>query len=920
LLGTPSGDSETPFVPHEIGKHAPAALHNLQNDLDTLARLLPDAMSVSALDAYLLAAGMNQIAEDHLHPEIYPFDRAAEYLTGQTGTLGRFAGRAAAALAGATRFIAKRRRVTRRVLRRQRELGQLIETLAGEVAGGSPRATPHSSMLASCNAIAGSVGELPPRLRRKVIRLPACFQSFDQQPADVARLARDFASRWPDRDRPLLVTGVRTSGSYLAPLFAAFLRTDGYERVNVLTIRPGRRLLEHERRLARSVAREGGLALLTDDPPVTGKGLVTSARELERAGFSPGSIVLLVQVFGAGLPALLDRYPAVILPWDGWAVSARLTPAVVERELSALIEPRSSVLEVEPMSHAETPRRRHCRAVFRVCVRERPSGPDHEKRVAVEGVGLGYFGAHALAGAHALDGFSPKVFGLRDGLLYREWLADERKVGLLDAGEEQSVAEAVAAYASERCRALPVEDDVSLRLTGQDPAWEVASTIVSRVFGRAWPVAKVLATDRLVKRLLHVDRPSVVDRGTDLSHWFFRDSSSRTLVKVEPLEGSFWNVGLSCFDAAFDLAGATARAHQPSFSRRVQRAFTELGNPAVAPERWLLYELAHLWGRERKHPEAEAELGRARSRVLQRYFAEVYFGDVERSRSGPPCALDVDGVLETDHLGFPALTPASALTLRSLMLHGYRPLLVSGRSIDEIVERCAVYGLAGGVAEYGAASYVAEGERVAEFLGDEATALLASVRSELVKADGVQLDEDYRYAVRAFRVEGGTRRGLRPDTIDACLAHLGPERLRPILGEGQTDFMVTGIDKGTGLRALARDLDLGEADGGGKPFALAVGDTTSDIPLAALAKLACAPAHARHTLGDAGFEIMRAPYQAGLAEAGARLLGHAPGGCSVCRPPPATPERKELLTALAAQERGWRSMATAALRMATRIG
>jgi hypothetical protein len=209
---------------------------------------------------------------------------------------------------------------------------------------------------------------------------------------------------------------------------------------------------------------------------------------------------------------------------------------------------------------------------------------------------------------------------------------------------------------------------------------------------------------------------------------------------------------------------------------------------------------------------------------------------------------------------------------------------------------------------------------VRELLADEATVLLASVRSALSKADGVQLDEDYRFAVRAYRVEDGTRRGLRPETIAACLAPLGTERLRPILGEGQTDFMVVGVDKGTGLRALAGDLGLAEADGGGKPFALAVGDTASDIPFAALARLACAPAHARHTLGEAGFNVMRAPYQAGLASAAARLLGHAPGGCSVCRPPPATPERKVLLTVLAAQERGRRSMATAALRLATRIG
>ena len=303
LVGTPPEGGEGAADPHEIGEQAPVTLPNLQNDMETLAGLLPGAVRVSSLDAFLLAAGLNQIAEDHLHPEVYPLDRAAEYLAGQSSTLGRAAGRAAAGLAGARRFMGTRRRDARHVLRWQREVGQLVETLAGEVAGGSPGAA-----LASCDAIA-RVEELPPRLRRSVIRLPACFQSFDQQPADVARLVRDFSSRWPDRDRSLLVTGVRTSGSYLAPLCAAFLRADGYERISVLTIRPGRPLLAHERRLVRSVARAGGMALVTDDPPVTGKGIASSARDLEKAGIPPASVVLLLQLLGNRLPVLLERYP-----------------------------------------------------------------------------------------------------------------------------------------------------------------------------------------------------------------------------------------------------------------------------------------------------------------------------------------------------------------------------------------------------------------------------------------------------------------------------------------------------------------------------------------------------------------------------------------------------------------------------------
>jgi hypothetical protein len=75
-------------------------------------------------------------------------------------------------------------------------------------------------------------------VRQGVLRLPACFRDFDQWPEDLARQVERLIERWADRNRPLLVTGVRTSGSYLAPLVAAALRARGRGDAHVLTLRP----------------------------------------------------------------------------------------------------------------------------------------------------------------------------------------------------------------------------------------------------------------------------------------------------------------------------------------------------------------------------------------------------------------------------------------------------------------------------------------------------------------------------------------------------------------------------------------------------------------------------------------------------------------------------------------------------------
>jgi hydroxymethylpyrimidine pyrophosphatase-like HAD family hydrolase len=913
------GGSGLTGVPSETGSGASTAVSNLLNDTTALARLLVTAMrGKSWLDAYLLAAGMAQIADDQLHPELHPLDSAGDILADHPHSVGPATGRVAARIASAARQTVPAWPGSRRALRWSRDIAALVDRLADAVAGRPPSVAQHAQLVRVSSAIARDLDQLPTRFRRDVVRLPACFHGLDQEPSDLARLVAGFAERWPDRARPLLVVGVRTSGSYLAPLHAAFLRAAGYENARVLTVRPGRGLLRHERSLVRSLAERGGLALVSDDPPVTGASIARSADQLQSAGLSADAVVLLLQVFaGESLPAALHRFHTVLLPWNLWAVNQKLKPERVERIAADLMGSDSSVVSATPVQLPKPrPARGHARARYRLRVRD-AAGAERDEEIVVEGVGLGYLGDPAHAAATAFAPYGPRVLGLENGLLYREWLPDERRLGALQPADEGLVATAIAAYVAERHRAFPVADDASLRFH-ERPAWDVAGSIMSTVFGRLWPVAKFLFTDRIAKLLLQVEEPSVVDGNTDLARWFYPNGSRESLVKVDVGDHLYSNLGLRCFDAAFDLAGVTAQAGTPSLTRQLRRAYSDLGHEEVDEERWLLYELAHLWGRQRTQPEREPELRGARARALQRYFAEVYFGNAAAPPEGPLCALDVDGVLETEHLGFPALSPAAALALRALMLHGFRPVLVTGRGLDEVVERCQAYGLAGGVAEYGAAIYESRAGRASGLVSGAGEVALERVRIRLESLAGVELDRSHSLAVRAFNIVAGRRVGLPPEAVIAALA--AAEGIDAIKGEGQTDFVLDGIDKGTGLRELiARLTGCGSEGAEPETVALAVGDTPADLPMAPLAKMAFAPAHADAALADAGYEITSRPYQAGLAEAVGRLIGHAPGGCDACRMPLPSPERRILLTALAAQERGRRGIPLAALKLAARI-
>lgn len=902
--------SPHPASDRDASRPPPGALApptaNLLNDLETLAGLLGGAAAAGSwLDAYLLSAGMVQVAEDWLHAVPGGIERAAPRLAAR---LPRPLAGLPAAGAAAARGLSRARRHTpgrRAVARWRQRAAGLADTLAAAVLG----APPAPGLADAAAEVAAGVARLPRAARRTLVRLPAAFHDFDQRPADLERLTGAFAALHPDRNLPLAVVGVRTSGSYTAPLHAAALRALGYTRVTVASHRPGEAWFAVEARSLRAVARGGGLALLSDDPPSTGGSLARSAQALERLGY-PADRVLILAALPPGtdaLPGLLGRHPAVLLRGQDWAVRRRLRTAAVERDLAILTSSPGQVRVRERLADPSGNRRGHLRSVYRV------SFGGHERTVLAQGVGLGYLGWHAQAASVALAGRLPRFYGVRDGILYRDWLPEERRLGPLPPWEAAGVAGEVAAYVAERATALPLPEDVTRRLGRRGSAWKRAGDLLARGFGRAEePVRPLLQI--AARELLTPDRPAVVDGRASLGHWF---RHGETLLKVDAGEGAFSNADLFCCDPTFDLAGAAA-GEGPLFGRLLRAAHEQRSGRDVDPERWLLYQLVQL--EERLPPAARATPGAGRelARLLQSYYAEVVFADTETPASGPLCGIDLDGVLETPGLGFPGLTPSAAVALRALARHGYRVILASGRSLREVRDRCFAYPLAGGVAEYGAAVYEAAGERAQSLLSSGQRAGLDRLRRVLAAEDGLQVDPAYRASVRTYRTgPDGRPRALPAAEIQALVAGAGlAGSLQVIQGAGQTDIVPVGVDKGRGLRVLAARLgQVGEP-----PLALAVGDSLPDLPLLAAARLALATGNADASLRAAGVRVLGRPCQLGFADAVAVLLGHPAGGCETCRLGNLPKRSRLLLAALAGPEQpGLRKLlATARVAVALR--
>lgn len=867
-----------------LGPATPDAL-DLLKDFDALALALRAAiLRESWANAFLFAAGLHQITEDWIRdPRSFSLIRRR---------LRRFgvAGRGASVVAGGfLRAAEATARTDARDIREwERDLARLVLRLAAAVAGGAPdqaRIETESDLLLRAAERANR------ELCREVLRIPSCFRSFDVCPDDVDALVTRFAERRPERATPLAVVGIRTSGSYLAPLAAAFLGREGYADVTTLTTRPGELFDAGIPAALRGIAARGGTILVIDDPPNTGGSFAAIGRWLVGTGVPAGSIVPVAPLFTEHPPARLGLAEGIWQRWGDWSVHRRLEPGAVRETLVQLWGPRREVLDVEPLpAPAATAQRRHARGLFRVTVRD--SDGLGERLVYAKGSGYGYFAEHALVVSDRMKGRVPEIFGIADGLIFREWLPEDRRADRLLGSDV--LARAIAEYVGARERALAVPSDPTPRLFGRGTVWRRSAEILARAHGSASPLA-LAAAARVTKRLLQVDQPSIIDGTMDPSRWFVAGEPAR-VVKASFDHRAFSSGELYCYDAAFDLASAAASGDEAA-SDALRREHTRAGGAPISEERWLLYTLAHLGSVLSEQPDRVQETRRRMSLALQRYLSQTIFADTRAPDSGPLCAVDVDGVLETGELGFPALAPAAALALRALARHGWRSLVVTGRSSGEVRARCRAYPIAGGVAEYGAVWHDVRAGVTFEVLSTTERDATRAIRERAAELPGVHLDPAFDLVVRAYRLEDGRRRGLGEDQIAAILAVAPATAI--VRGRSQTDLLPSGIDKAVGTRALATALRVS----GSRPLAFAVGDSVSDLPMFELAERAYVPANAA-SLRAPRVRVARAPYAAGFARAVAVELGHAPGACATCAPPALSPDARLLFRTLAPQGLG----------------
>lgn len=855
-------------------------------------------------DTVIAAAALLQVIEDAVQSDPLSLHRTTAYLRTTSAPSGVVEAIAATG-AGVDR--------ARRCSSRQRALTAaqeplaalllqaariLLRTPAAPVHAGGPNA-PLGGVL--CSPLVGDLLDAATRrmlvragrlTRDQLMRVPACFHDFDLHPRDLLRLADAYLER--HGTGPVCVLGVRTSGSHLGPLLTAALLEEGAAVSGWFTHRPGLPLTARALRQLQDVAASDARILVIDDPPVSGRSIAQSI-DLLTGHVARDRFTLALPVIGANPvpPARLAGLDAVLLPFDRWTVHERTTPSAVGRALSVLWPQ----LQVDTPCPAGALRvtsggRGHVQVRYAVPVTD-GTGSCETRRVLVEGAGLGLLGRHALHLADGLRGQVPTTYGLVDGLLFVQ--------DLPDAPPPAVTANTVARYVATRASAFRVTRDLAGALRGRLPVWEATAELLAAPFGPASPVVRPLLLEPLTRAMTRTDQPSVIDGSTTVDRW--KLGLDGEPIKTAFHDRAFSHLEVTSYDAVFDLAGATLPAPTGGGldSVALRAAYQTVTGEPVDGERWMLYRLGQallaLRANELTREQADLESAAA----VHEYLAARYLGGVGPS-NGPVCALDLDGVLETDRLGYPATSPCGVLTLRALRLHGYRPLIVTGRSIGEARRRATTFGLCGALAEYGAAGWLA-GDAEPTDLRPRSDRRVIERARELLREAGADLDPRYAHGIRVRRRPGG------PD-VEEVLNRLGTARgrLRVIAGDDQHDVTPVSVDKGTAV-----DWVLACLHGGS--LALAVGDTGADLPMLRRADLALAPRNASAEVLAAGVRVTRRSYQQGLAQAAAELLGHAPGGCAACAEPRHTPRTRALLHALAVPEGGTRAVGLHIVRL-----
>ncbi len=737
---------------------------------------------------------------------------------------------------------------------------------------------------------------LPEALLQARAQLPSGFRAQDLSHYDVLRLTEEFLRTRKTEMRPVDIVGARTAGSYFAPLAAARLAIAGWPSVSWMSVRPKSGLSAWEAQKLRAIGRGTSSVVIVDDHPDTGKTIALMLTLLRRFGIVQERVTIVVPSHPAQKnPAVLSGGSAIEVvtePWESAHKSEYLLSGAHSLLKDYLSRRGWSDLRVEEEPETALLNQRlseSCGDGFYVRLKKvfLMSGRVGQNRVHCrilgKSVGWGWLGYHAYIAGTRLKGFVPPVLGLREGVLFSEWLGSG--ADMLVSPCELTTSE-IAQYVARRAEHLRIDEDPCFEgwkygLTG----WYALIRTLRAPYGPYLSKLKVPALRRALRK--HVPRsPAFIDARMRPEEWI---RTAEGVRKVDYEHHGFGNPALNMVDPAYDLAAAVFELGlDKEAETRLIRKYQELRSDPDVGDRLILLKL--VCGRVAQeaaeykltHTSSDEERrGAERSRIaardflicqMNRFFADHMPAPGHARWSDKMVFLDLDGVFDRDRFYFPHTTPTGMLALRRLQAGGYSVVLNSGRSMKHIRNYCSSYSLCGGIAEYACSFFDAVANKEYSLVPERARKQIDEFRNAVSTKEGIFSDPTYMHAVRVYRMRGSKPVGLAADEISALLKDF--DQLTFQTTSDDTYILPRGAGKAIGVMAFKNHLK------DRVKRCAAIGNSEDDFPMFGLVDRAYflpnGSRRVRRTAVGTRVHVINKHSQIGLLEAANDLLHYLP--------------------------------------------
>lgn len=750
----------------------------------------------------------------------------------------------------------------------------------------------------------------PKKLLNMRARIPAAFRSQDLTHYDFLKLGK-YIEKKMKNDFKQIVIGLRTAGSFIAPVICTYLLSKGYEHTSYMTIRPKNYLHPWDKKEIKRRIDGKTQFILIDEPPNTGKSLAGCVKMLKSFGVESERIIIGVPVHPAGtdwlddsLRKFLQGIEIITLDSKDWYKEQLLNRDNFENAIKPYFkslgfdnlyvyeDEKTRAINDELLRNPDKSYHVRLKKVYRV-ITSNKKGSYENFMIMGKSVGWGWLSYHAAISALRLEGLIPRIFGLKDGIIYLEWIEN-------DEGKDKTkinynnIEEKLAEYISRRANELKLRDDPSPFLSNyREGGLQTIAIILSKIFGtRVSKLKRGWVRNKLEKIIC--PNPTFIDSRMQKREWI---NSINGYKKIDFEHHGFGKTAThNISDPAYDIAMASLEfdLDERNENRLIDLYIEKTGDKSIKGRLFYYKLLVGVEAMEEAIKNLNLIRGPHEYGLLNKKYttawkflvsetmrrtAALCMGTPKKSWESPIFVMDIDDVLDKNIFGFPCTTANGIRAISILREHDICVIINTARSFEEVKDYCKHYGFPGGIAEYGSVIWDDIEMREIVIANREALEELNILRDELAKIPGVFINPYYKYSIRAYCYNRERTTPVPDAVIGELFAYLKIRWLSAKKSYIDTAIYDKSVNKG---KALIKLRELKKLKGGKIG---AIGDTESDFPMLIVADegflVKNSSIELKRKARNFGIKIMRKGFTSGLFEAVTLFLHN--GGYKLCQ-------------------------------------